>query len=97
MKSGRLGTPDTVAHIRQFPPVGYELASYQGSPWLWADGKPLIDLLDATIDWLIDDDGSRWIVIVIDTECLRQHVAHYALLSADTWRQRLLDAGVEVD
>lgn len=52
MKSGRLGTPDTVAHIRQFPPVEYELASYQGSPWLWADGKPLIDLLDATIDWL---------------------------------------------
>lgn len=46
-------------------------------------------------DWLIDDDGSRW--IVIDTEYLRQHVAHYALLSADTWRQRLLDAGVEVD
>lgn len=59
------------------------------------DGKPLIDLLDATIDWMIDDDGSRW--IVIDTEYLRQHVAHYALLSADTWRQRLLDAGVEVD
>ena len=28
---------------------------------------------------------------------LRQQVAHYALLSADTWRQRLLDAGVEVD
>ncbi|HHJ4460021.1 TPA: hypothetical protein ACQJL1_005596 [Citrobacter freundii] len=75
MKSGRLGTPDTVAHIRQFPPVEYELASYQGSPWLWADGKPLIDLLGATIDWLIDDDGSRW--IVIDTEYLRQHVAHY--------------------
>ena len=48
MKSGRLGTPDMVAHIRQFPPVEYELASYQGSPWLWADGKPLIDLLDAT-------------------------------------------------
>ena len=95
MKSGRLGTPDTVAHIRQFPPVEYELASYQGSPWLWADGKPLIDLLDATIDWLIDADGSRW--IVIDTEYLRQHVARYALLSADTWRQRLLDAGVEVD
>ncbi|MFQ2079138.1 hypothetical protein ACK33T_20010, partial [Aeromonas veronii] len=39
--------------------------------------------------------GSRW--IVIDTEYLRQHVARYALLSADTWRQRLLDAGVEVD
>lgn len=39
--------------------------------------------------------GSRW--IVIDTEYLRQQVAHYALLSADTWRQRLLDAGVEVD
>ena len=95
MKSGRLGTPDMVAHIRQIPPVEYELASYQGSPWLWADGKPLIDLLDATIDWMIDDDGSRW--IVIDTEYLRQQVAHYALLSADTWRQRLLDAGVEVD
>ncbi len=31
MKSGRLGTPDTVAHIRQFPPVEYELAIYQGS------------------------------------------------------------------
>jgi len=62
MKSGRLGTPDTVAHIRQFPPVEYELVSYQGFPWLWADGKPLIDLLDATIDWMIDDDGSRWIV-----------------------------------
>ena len=42
MKSGRLGTPDTVAHIRQFPPVEYELASYQGSPWLWADSEPLI-------------------------------------------------------
>ncbi|MCX0433432.1 hypothetical protein OD808_21395, partial [Aeromonas veronii] len=69
MKSGRLGTPDTVAHIRQFPPVEYELASYQGSPWLWADGEPLIDLLDATIDWMIDDDGIRW--IVIDTEYLR--------------------------
>ena len=95
MKSGRLGTPDTVAHIRQFPPVEYELVSYQGFPWLWADGKPLIDILDATIDWMIDDDGSRW--IVIDTEYLRQQVAHYALLSADTWRQRLLDAGVEVD
>ena len=55
----------------------------------------MIDLLDATIDWFIDDDCSRW--IVIDTEYLRQQVAHYALLSADTWRQRLLDAGVEVD
>jgi hypothetical protein len=95
MKSGRLGTPDMVAHIRQFPPVEYELVSYQGSPWLWADGEPLIDLLDATIDWMIDNDGSRW--FVIDTEYQRQHVAQYALLPADTWRQRLLDAGVEVD
>lgn len=96
MKSGRLGTPDIVAHIRQQPLVGYELESHQGSPWLWADGEPMIDLLDATIDWMIDNDGSRW--FVIDTEYQRQHVAHYALLPADTWRQRLRDAGVvEVD
>ena len=44
---------------------------------------------------MIDDDGSCW--IVIDTEYLRQQVAHYALLPADTWQKRLLDAGVEVD
>jgi hypothetical protein len=31
MKSGRLGTPDTVAHIRQFPPVEYELATPEGA------------------------------------------------------------------
>ena len=58
-------------------------------------GEDAVDAAMDDIDWMIDDDGSRW--IVIDTEYLRQHVAHYALLSADTWRQRLLDAGVEVD
>ncbi|WP_425627775.1 hypothetical protein [Aeromonas veronii] len=39
MKSGRLGTPDTVAHIRQFPPVEYELASYRRAPLGGPDNK----------------------------------------------------------
>ncbi len=95
MRAGRTETLLIVERVRQMPPVEYDLAPNQGEPWLWANGKPVIRLLTAMLDLMIDDDGSRW--LVIDTEYQRRYEAHYAVLPEDPWAQRLRDAGVEVD
>lgn len=72
--------------------VDYSLQMLDGSPWLLADGQPLVDLNEATIDWLHDDMG-RW--VVIDTERLRGFESVYLLLPETPWKEIIEEAGID--
>lgn len=77
---------------QQLNQVDYSLQMLDGSPWLLADGQPLVDLNEATIDWLYDDLG-RW--VVIDTERLRGLESVYLLLPETPWKEIIEEAGIE--
>lgn len=72
--------------------VDYSLQMLDASPWLLADGQPLVDLNEATIDWLYDDLG-RW--VVIDTERLRGLESVYLLLPETPWKEIIEEAGID--
>ncbi len=77
---------------QQLNQVDYSLQMLDGSPWLLADGQPLVDLNEATIDWLRDDLG-RW--VVIDTERLRGFDSVYLLLPEIPWKERFEAVGID--